>query len=93
MMLNAAHLYKVIVVLRGGQRVGQLVQKAFEQRDNRVWVVPIVVTHVNVQNTTVELSPQGSHHLLLSDFTVYALVVYMQLDQTRAHLNHHWHVL
>ena len=46
--LDATGLNEICVQIGGGERVGQLVEKAFEKGDYRVWIVPVVVAHIHV---------------------------------------------
>lgn len=56
-------------------------------------VVPVNVIDVDLHDAVVELRAQRRDHLFLAHFSVEAFVVHVQLDETRAHLDHHWYVL
>jgi len=92
-ILDSRHVNKLVVVLRGRQRVRQLVQKALKQGDNGMRIVPVIVRDVDVQNAPIQLRPQRRNHLLLADLPVNALVVYVQFNETRAQLDHGRYVM
>lgn len=58
-----------------------------------MWIVPVVVTDVDVENAFVELGSQSADHLFLANFSVNAFVDDVEFDETRANLNHHGNVL